>query len=231
MKIDDMILVSIDDHVIEPPDLFEKHMPEKYKDRGPKFERLDNGVDQWVFQGEVMGTVGLGATASWPKEEWSFDPVGLAEMRPGCYDIHERVRDMNANGVLASLNFPTAAGFAGAWLAGKPDQELSEIAVSAYNDWQIDELAGSYPGRIIPMGLLPFWDIDACVVELERIAAKGCTTVSFPETPYANGLPAFNGDHWDPVLAAAERLGSCSRCTSAGRSSCSSGPKARDTTS
>lgn len=207
MKIDDMILVSIDDHVIEPPDVFENHLPEKYRDRGPRFERLDNGVDQWVFQGEVMGTVGLGATASWPRSEWSFDPVGLAEMRPGCYDVHQRIRDMNANGVLASLNFPTAAGFAGAWLAGMPDRELSAIAISAYNDWQIDELAGAYPGRIIPMGILPLWDTDACVLELERMAAKGCTSVSFPETPYANGLPSFYGDHWDGVLEAAERLG------------------------
>lgn len=207
MKIEDMILVSIDDHVIEPPDLFEKHLPEKYRDQGPKFVRLPNGVDQWEFQGEVMGTVGLGATASWPREEWGFDAVGLAEMRPGCYDVHQRVRDMNANGVLASVNFPTAAGFAGAWLAGKPDLKLSEIAVAAYNDWQIDELAGSYPGRIIPLCLLPLWDVDACVRELDRIAAKGCTSVSFPETPYANGLPSFIGDHWDPVLAAAERHG------------------------
>jgi predicted TIM-barrel fold metal-dependent hydrolase len=207
MKIEDMILVSIDDHIIEPPDLFEKHLPAKYQDVGPKFVRLDNGVDQWLFQGEVMGTVGLGATASWPREEWSFDPVGLAEMRPGCYDIHQRVRDMNANGVLSSMNFPTAAGFAGAWLAGKPDRALSCIAVSAYNDWQIDELAGSYPGRVIPLCILPLWDTDACVVELERIAAKGCTTVTFPETPYANGLPGPYGDHWDSVFGAAERLG------------------------
>jgi predicted TIM-barrel fold metal-dependent hydrolase len=207
MKIEDMILVSIDDHIIEPPDLFENHLPAKYRDRGPKFERLANGVDQWVFQGEVMGTVGLGATASWPREEWSFDPVGLAEMRPGCYDIHQRVRDMNANGVLSSMNFPTAAGFAGAWLAGKPDRELSCVAVAAYNDWQIDELAGSYPGRVIPLCILPLWDTDACVVELERIAAKGCTTVTFPETPYANGLPGPYGDHWDGVFGAAERLG------------------------
>ncbi|MGD9701248.1 MAG: amidohydrolase family protein [Acidimicrobiia bacterium] len=207
MKIEDMILVSIDDHVIEPPDVFEHHLPEKYRDRGPRFVRLENGVDQWVFQDQVMGTVGLGAVASWPREEWSFDPVGLAEMRPGCYDIDQRIRDMNANGVLASLNFPTAAGFAGAWLAGMPDRELSQVAVSAYNDWQIDELAGSHPGRIIPMGILPLWDTDACVLELERIAAKGCTTVSFPETPYANGLPSFYGDHWDGVLGAAERLG------------------------
>lgn len=207
MKIDDMILVSIDDHIIEPPDLFANHMPEKYRDQGPQFVRLPNGVDQWQFQGEVMGTVGLGATASWPRDEWNFDPVGLADMRPGCYDIHQRVRDMNANGILASLNFGTAVGFAGAWLAGKPDLKLSAIAVSAYNDWQIDELAGSYPGRYIPLCSLPLWDTDACVLELERIAAKGCTAITFPETPYANGLPSFYGDHWDPVLEACERLG------------------------
>jgi len=207
MQIDDLILVSIDDHVIEPPDLFENHLPLKYRDQGPKFERLSNGVDQWVFQGEVMGTVGLGATASWPRDEWNFDPVGLAEMRPGCYDIHQRVRDMDANGVLASLNFGTAVGFAGAWLAGKPDLHLAQIAVSAYNDWQIDELAGSYPGRFIPLCALPLWDTDACVLELERIAAKGCTAITFPETPYANGLPSFYGDHWDGVFEACERLG------------------------
>ncbi len=207
MNHDDMILVSIDDHVIEPHDLFEKHMPAKYRDQGPQFERLASGVDQWVFQGEVMGTVGLGATASWPRKEWSFDPVGLAEMRPGCYDVHQRVRDMNANGVLASLNFGTAVGFAGAWLAGKPDLALSAIAVSAYNDWQIEELAGSYPGRIIPLCIIPLWDTEACVVELERIAAKGCKAITFPETPYVNGLPSFYGDHWDSVLEACERLG------------------------
>ncbi|MDO8365040.1 MAG: amidohydrolase family protein [Actinomycetota bacterium] len=206
MKIDDMILVSIDDHVIEPADLFEKHMPARYRDQAPKFERQADGIDNWVFQGEVMGTVGLGAVASWPREEWGFEAVGHADMRPGCYDFHERVRDMNANGVLASINFPTAAGFAGAWLAGMADRALSAAAVSAYNDWQIDELAGSYPGRFIPMGILPLWDTDACVLELERIAAKGCTTVSFPETPYANNLPGFYGDHWDAVLEAAERL-------------------------
>jgi predicted TIM-barrel fold metal-dependent hydrolase len=206
MNVDDMIMVSIDDHVIEPANLFEKHMPAKYRDQAPKFVRNDNGVDTWIFQGEVMGTTGLGAVASWPREEWSFEPVGHAEMRPGCYDHHSRIRDMNANGILASVNFPTAAGFAGAWLAGKPDRALSAAAVSAYNDWQIDELAGDYPGRIIPMGLLPLWDTDACILELERIATKGCTTVSFPETPYANDLPGFFGDHWDGVLEAAERL-------------------------
>jgi predicted TIM-barrel fold metal-dependent hydrolase len=123
-------------------------------------------------------------------------------MRPGCYDVHERIRDMNANGLLASMNFPTAAGFAGTWLADMPDQKLAAIAVAAYNDWHIDELAGSYPGRFIPMGILPLWDAEASIAEIHRIAAKGCTAISFPETPYVNGLPSFYGDHWDGVIKA-----------------------------
>jgi predicted TIM-barrel fold metal-dependent hydrolase len=202
MRLEDLIMVSIDDHVIESPDLFDKHMPAALRSQGPQFERLEDGTDRWVFQGQVMGTTGLGAVASWPKEEWDFEPVGLAEMRPGCYDIHQRIRDMNANGVLSSMNFPTAAGFAGTWLAGLPDRKLSAVAVSAYNDWQIDELAGSYPGRFIPLALGPLWDRDALVAEIHRIAAKGCTAISLPETPYVSDLPSFYGDHWDPVFKA-----------------------------
>ncbi len=202
MRHDDMIMVSIDDHVIEPPHIFEEHAPASLRDQMPQFVRSPEGIDTWVFQGEVMGTSGLGAVASWPHDEWGFDPVGHAEMRPGCYDVHERVRDMNANGVLASMNFPTSAGFAGAWLAGKPDRKLAAQAVSAYNDWHIDDWCGSYPGRFIPLAVLPLWDVDACVAEIDRVAAKGCTAVTFPETPHANDLPGFYGDHWDPVFAA-----------------------------
>jgi predicted TIM-barrel fold metal-dependent hydrolase len=83
-----------------------------------------------------------------------------------------------------------------------PDRKLSAVAVSAYNDWQIDELAGSYPGRIIPLAIGPLWDGDALVAEIHRIAAKGCTAISLPETPYVSDLPSFYGDHWDPVFKA-----------------------------
>ena len=174
MDLDQMILVSIDDHIIEPPNVREPHA-RRNTAAGPQFERLPNGVDQWVFQGAIMGPSGLGAVASWPKDEWDFDPVGHAEMRPGCYDVHERVRDMNVNGLLASMNFPTSAGFAGRGWPINLDHELSAIAVAAYNDWHIDELAGSYPGRFMPMGILPLLDIAVVVAEIHRIAAKGCT--------------------------------------------------------
>ena len=162
MNVNDMILLSIDDHIIEPPDMFDRHMPASLKDKAPKLQKID-GVDKWVFQGEAVGVAGLAAVASWPKEEWGFDPTDLSEMRPGCYNVHERVKDMDANGMLAGMNFPTFAGFAGTHLAKMPDRELTNAAISAYNDWAIDEVAGSHPGRFIPLAILQQWDIDTRV--------------------------------------------------------------------
>ena len=202
MDIDDMILVSIDDHIIEPPDVFEKHMPANLQDQAPKLLKDDTGKDQWIFQGESIGVPGLAAVASWPKDEWDFNPTDLSEMRPGCYDIDARIADMDANGMLAGMNFPTFAGFAGSHLAKMPDQALTAAAVAAYNDWAIDELAGDHPGRFISLGILPFYDIDRAVAEVHRIGAKGCKAISMPETPYGLGLPSFATGHFDPIFAA-----------------------------
>jgi predicted TIM-barrel fold metal-dependent hydrolase len=206
MQRDDMILVSVDDHVIEPADMFERHMPASRRDEAPRIVRID-GVAQWVFQGvDYVGT-GLNAVASWPRDEWDNDPLDFSEMRPGCYDHHSRVRDMNADGVLASMCFPTFPGFAGTHLLQAPDKALSTIVVSAYNDWHIDEWCAPYPGRFMPLAILPVWDVDASVAEIRRCAAKGFTAVTFPETPHAVGLPSFYDGHWDPLFAAASDVG------------------------
>jgi predicted TIM-barrel fold metal-dependent hydrolase len=207
MRVEDMVLVSIDDHVIEPPDMFEQHMPEKYRDQAPKVVRQPDGSDRWVFQGNEAGHFALGAVASWPKDEWNMDPGGYAEMRPGCYDVHERVRDMNAGGVLASMTFPTFAGFAGNHLSRGEDRKLTAIAFSAWNDWHIDEWCGAYPGRFIPLSIVPLRDPDAMVAEIHRVARKGSLAVSLPEMPHLLGLPSFYTDYWDPVFRALSEMG------------------------
>ena len=143
MQMDDMIMVSIDDHIIEPADMFEGHMPEAYRDQAPKYVATDDLRGYWDFQGQPTGHAGLNAVASWPHEEWGMDPIGYPEMRPGTYDLELRVRDMDANGVLASMCFPTMAGFNGMSLARSTvDKDLTKVVISAYNDWHIDELAG-----------------------------------------------------------------------------------------
>ncbi|MET0911516.1 MAG: amidohydrolase, partial [Ilumatobacteraceae bacterium] len=137
MNINDLVLVSIDDHVVEPPNMFDGRLAAKYVDDAPRVVKDDNGVDRWMYRGNQTGVVGLNAVVSWPKSEWGFDPAGFDEMRPGSYDIHARVRDMDVNGITASMCFPTFAGFSGAMFQEAVDKELALAVVQAYNDWHL----------------------------------------------------------------------------------------------
>jgi predicted TIM-barrel fold metal-dependent hydrolase len=204
MQMDDAILVSIDDHIIEPADMFEGHMPAAFRDQAPKYVATDDLRGYWDFQGQPTGHAGLNAVASWPHVEWGMDPIGYPEMRPGTYDLELRVRDMDANGVLASMCFPTMAGFNGMSLARSTvDKDLTKVVISAYNDWHIDELAGEHPGRFIPLAIAPVWDPEGMATEIARVAAKGCHAVSLPETPYGVDLPGYDdASYWDPVFTA-----------------------------
>jgi predicted TIM-barrel fold metal-dependent hydrolase len=202
MHVDDLVILSIDDHTVETPDVFKNHVPDKYRDRAPRLVREASGFEHWEFEGKEFGVLGLNATVSWPKEEWGLNPSALAEMRPAAYLIDERVRDMNRNGVLASMCFPSLPGFSGRRFQEAQDKDLALVMLKAYNDWHIDEWCAAYPGRFIPLSIGPAWDMDAMVAEVKRVAAKGCRAVSMPELPYIQGLPSYQSDYWDPFFRA-----------------------------
>jgi len=201
MHRDDMILISVDDHIIEPPDMFVNHLPKKYRDDAPRLVHRDDGTDVWTFRDTVIPNAALNAVAGRPKEEYGMEPQGLDEIRPGCYDVHERIKDMNAGGMLASMNFPSFPGFA-ARLFATEDPDFSLALVRAYNDWHIDEWCGAYPGRFIPMALPAIWDAELCAAEVRRVAAKGCHSLTFTENPAALGCPSFHDPYWNPLWKA-----------------------------
>ena len=203
MHADDLILVSVDDHLVEPPSLFAGRLPSRYSEQAPRIERRPDGSDVWTFNGTVIPNVGLNAVAGRPKEEYGIEPTAFDEMRPGCFDVHERIKDMNAGGVLASMNFPSFPGFSGRLFAACEDKDLALAVTQAYNDWHIDEWCGSYPGRFIPMALPVLWDSELAAAELRRVAAKGCHSVTFTENPATLGYPSFHDAHWDPLWKAA----------------------------
>src|SRR5260221_1318255 len=173
MKANDMILVSVDDHLVEPPKMFEGRVPQRFADQAPKVVRLDDGSDVWTFNGEVIPNIGLNAVAGRPKEEYGIEPTAFDEMRPGCWDVHERIRDMDAGGVLASMCFPSFPGFSARLFAAAAVHDLALVVLRAYNDWHIDEWAGSYPGRFIPMALPVLWDPELAAAEVRRGGGKG----------------------------------------------------------
>ncbi|MET1001002.1 MAG: amidohydrolase family protein [Acidimicrobiia bacterium] len=202
MQLDDMIFISVDDHVVEPPRMFDGRMPAKYADQAPKVVHTDDGNDVWTFNGAVIPNIGLNAVAGRPKEEYGVNPTAFDEIRPGCYDIHERIKDMSAGGVLATMNFPSFPAFSGRLFSLAEDKDLALAVTQAYNDWHIEEWAGTYPGRVIPMALPVLWDPELCAAEVRRVAKKGCHSLTFTENPAALDQPSFHDPHWDPLWRA-----------------------------
>ncbi|MEY2570125.1 MAG: hypothetical protein QOE63_475, partial [Acidimicrobiaceae bacterium] len=202
MKAADLILVSVDDHLVEPPHLFEGRLPAKYADAAPKVVRKPDGSDVWMFNGVEIPNVGLNAVAGRPKDEYGIEPTAFDEMRPGCYDIDERVKDMNAGGVLGSMCFPSFPGFSGRLFAACADKDLALTVLQAYNDWHVDEWCGAHPGRFIPMGLPVLWDPVLAAAEVRRLAKKGVHSLTFTENPAALGYPSYHDAHWDPLWKA-----------------------------
>lgn len=193
-----MILISVDDHTVEPPDMFKNHLSKKYIDDAPRLVHNEDGSDTWQFRDTIIPNVALNAVAGRPKEEYGLEPQGLDEIRPGCYNVDERIKDMNAGGILASICFPSFPGFAGRLFATE-DHDFSIALVQAYNDWHIEEWCGAYPARFIPMAIPVIWDAEECAKEVRRVAKKGVHALTFTENPAAMGYPSFHNDYWKPL--------------------------------
>jgi hypothetical protein len=220
---EDLILISVDDHICEPADMFTRQVPARWLDQAPRVVEDASGAQQW-FYGDVRGrNLGLNAVAGKPREYFNIDASRYDQMRPGCYNVDERVRDMSAGGQLAGLNFPNFTGFSGQVLNQGPDRDLNLVMIQAYNDWHIDEWCAAYPGRFIPCGILPLFDVQLAAAELRRLASKGCHAVTFSENPEALAMPSIHTRHWDPLYEAACEEGTilCLHVGSASRSSAS----------
>ena len=219
-------IISVDDHIVEPKDLWTKRLPAQYQDRGPRvvtkkgvltFDLESEKITQFVEDPDAPG-------ARWcdlwlyDDLEWAFPaamaavgplrevaastPVAYDDMLPGCYDQAARLADMDANHVDASMCFPTFPRFCGQTFLEREDKELALLCVRAYNDFMIDEwCAGDGAGKLIPQTIIPLWDPQLAAEETRRCADKGSHAVAFSELPPRLNLPSVHSDHWDPFFA------------------------------
>ena len=197
-------VISVDDHVVEPPHLFSTWLPAGLVDRGPQMVETATGALVWEFENKIFKQVGMNAVAGRRPETVAMEPFRLDQMRAGCYDVHARVKDMDTGGIWAMLNFPSQiTGFSGRVFFTAKDTEVGLACVRAWNDWLYNEWYLSYPERVIPGGITYLADPVEAVREIERNAARGFTSVTFPERPHAIGLPSlWDRDHWDPIIRA-----------------------------
>lgn len=204
----DYVIISADDHLIEPPGMFQDRLPAKYAELAPKVVETDAGHQVWRYGGATYPCAGLDVGAGLPREQWTLDPVRFEQMRPGCHDIDARIEDMDRAGIWAALCFPgMLAGEAGMVFAKTRDQELGLAILRAWNDWHVDVWAGTYPERIVALQLPWLTDPDVAAKEVRDNANRGFKAVLFPEFPTRLRLPSIHGHHWDPFFQACEETG------------------------
>jgi predicted TIM-barrel fold metal-dependent hydrolase len=218
-------IVSADDHVVEPPNVWTDRLPAKYRAVGPRVVRAPvaemsfNGgrfayamgeegppADWWCYEDLVWPHTRLGACAGFDPDEVQVVPMTYDEMRPGCFDPVARLDDMDQNWVEASLCFPTFPRFCGQTFLEADDKDLGLLCVRAYNDWMVEEWCGDSDGRLLPLCLIPLWDAELAAAEVRRNAARGVRAVCFSELPSHLGLPSVHDKDrfWDPFVRACD---------------------------
>ena len=202
-------VISADDHIVEPPHVFEGRVPLKYAERAPRVIEKDDGTETWVYDGTELPNVGFNAVVGRPVDEWRMEPTRFDEMRRGAWDIDHRIADMDLNGIYASLNFPSfLPGFAGQRLQQVTDDAaLAMAALRAWNDWHLEEWAGTYPERIIPCQIPWLLDAEVGAAMIRENAARGFKAVSFSEEPSRLGFPTIHSGYWEPFFRACEETG------------------------
>ena len=225
-------IISVDDHVTEPPDLWTSRLPARLKARGPQVRRgpvktasdplrgktqfdVPGGRigDYWIYEGKPVGSVLTPITHAVGIEGDRIvnHPMTYDEINAGAWKQDARLKDMTSNHVEASLCFCNAvSGYCGQLYLRQPDKELALACLEAYNDWMIDDwCAGEGRGRLIPLILIPLWDVGLAVAEVRRCAAKSAISVSFCENPHELGLASIYSGYWDPFFEACAETGTC----------------------
>lgn len=195
-------VISVDDHLVEPPGMFDGRLSGRFADAAPKVVEIGDR-QTWEFEGEHYPQVGLNAVAGRRPDAPNLEPARFDEMRKGCWDIHARVKDMDIGGIWASMNFPSLiTGFCGRVFSQAKDQELGLAVTRAWNDWLYEDWYSPYPERIIPLGITWLTDAKLGAEEIRRNAERGFKSVTLPERPHRLGLPSLFSGYWDPIIEA-----------------------------
>jgi predicted TIM-barrel fold metal-dependent hydrolase len=222
------LIISVDDHVVEPPDLWERWLPARFKERGPHVVRsgyhitdVNEGhgvqtmqssgpqVDWWVYEDVKKLMLVTGHWNGDSRDDLAAQPISFEEMPASFYDPAERLKAMDINHTERSMCFPNAVPrFCGQTFSENSDRELGLACIRAYNDWMIEEWCGSSGGRLIPLCIIPLWDPFLAAEEVRRNAARGCRAIAFSELPSNLGLPSIHANrYWDPLFEACNETG------------------------
>ena len=233
-------IISVDDHVVEPPHVWQTWLPEKYRERGPRVERKRWGGfkhlsgakydmvedpegdwgDAWYYDDELIyvqkkfvaipqasTTLDKHGNIVFDRTQMTMTATTFDEMRKGCWDRDERVKDLALNHTDGSLPFPTFPRFCGQTFYEGKDKELGLACVEANNDWMVEEWCDALAvASNIPLCIIPLWDAELAAAETKRNAERGCRAIAFSEMPDPAEAAQHQHRLLGPAVAGLQRL-------------------------
>jgi len=199
-------VISVDDHVLEPSDMFSSRVPKRFADRMPLLEEGDDGFPYWVIDDRRIGITITNGAVGRPRHEWAGDSLHrYEEFREGVWNSTKRLVDMDLAGIWAQVCFPSAIwGFSGREFSQMKDEEAGLVALRAYNDWVIDEWCGPHRDRYVPCQVAWLRDPVVAAEEVRRNAERGFRAVHFNENPEVLDFPSLYENSWDPFFEACQ---------------------------
>lgn len=204
--LDALPIVDVDSHVTEPRDLWTSRMSRQHAETVPRvvWDPI-GGENRWKIGDVLLSPETEYSNAGWP-EPFPAHPTTLEDADPACYDPSARLGALDSCGIFAQVLYPNLIGFDSLSFLEELGPELANEAVRAYNDF-IHEFASVDRNRLIPIAMLPYWDHDATIAELQRVSGLGFTGVLMGALLSRLGHRNLSDPSWDRVLSAVEETG------------------------
>ncbi|MEE3332531.1 MAG: amidohydrolase family protein [Myxococcota bacterium] len=196
----DLAIIDVDAHITEPHDLWTSRAPAAYKNRVPHVTEVD-GASSWVVEDDVV--IGMDTPVSVIRKDGEksrgveFFGWKLEDVHAASYDMVERVKVLDRFGIHAQVLYPNVAGFGNQNFMAVEDEGLRQACAQIYND-AMAEIQADSGERLLPMALMPWWNIDHCVAEVERAAGLGLRGIVMCSDPDSVGLPDLGEEAWLP---------------------------------
>jgi hypothetical protein len=130
-------VIDSDGHILEPLTLWNDYMDPAFRHRAPKLVIDKDGKERLLVEDQILGSQqGMGGIGGVGARQGvvSAEMMSYEEGRPGGFDPHKRIPDMDLDGIDAAFLYPSMGLFAGA----VHDPELASALCRAYNRWLAD---------------------------------------------------------------------------------------------